>query len=178
VAAGLVILLNYENTPGTAGSPVVQWPASSAIQRHAGRATLLMFAHPQCPCTRASIGELALLMAHCQGLVDAHVVFFKPQESGDDWSKTDLWRSAAAIPGVTVGQDDAGAEADRFHAETSGYTLLYDRQGQLRFNGGITAARGHSGDNAGRSAIIGLLRDGLAGTNRTKVFGCSLLNPK
>ena len=40
-------------------------------------------------------------------------------------------RSAAAIPGVKVLSDVHGVEATRFGAETSGHTLLFDRDGRL-----------------------------------------------
>jgi len=32
--------------------------------------------------------------------------------------------------------------------------MLYDKLGQLVFNGGITSSRGHEGDNEGQDAII------------------------
>jgi hypothetical protein len=133
-----------------------------------------MLAHPHCPCTRASIGELALLMAHSQGRVTAYVLFLKPAGFSDDWEKTDLWHSAASIPGVKVMIDDGGAEARRFHAATSGQTMLYDAEGRLLFSGGITGSRGHAGDNAGRSAIVSLLNTGAAERAETFVFGCRL----
>ena len=178
--AGTRFLLVYDFTPGREGTGKApsHWPAASEIPHAAALPTLVMFAHPKCPCTRASMGELALLMAHCQGLVDARVVFFQPEGSGEDWSRTDLWRTAAAIPGVTVQADEGGAEATRFHATTSGQTILYDARGDLLFNGGITDGRGHSGDNAGRSAIIGLLNHRTAAVRQMPAFGCSLLDPE
>jgi hypothetical protein len=112
-------------------------------------------------------------MAQAQGRVTAYVLFVKPSGSADDWEKTDLWQSAASIPGVTVVVDD-GAEAQRFHAVTSGQTALYDVEGRLQFSGGITGSRGHSGDNAGRSAIVSLLNTGDAERTKTSVFGCPL----
>jgi hypothetical protein len=136
-----------------------------------------MAAHPQCPCTRASVAELAQLMAHVQGKVQAYVLFYSPRESGVDWQNTDTRRSAAQIPGVTVLSDVDGAEAQRFGAETSGHTFLFDPSGQLLFNGGITASRGHSGDNPGESAIVSLINDHSSKRSRTFVFGCSLKNP-
>ena len=60
--------------------------------------------------------------------------------------------SAAEIPGVEVVSDEDDAQSAAFGAAVSGQTLLYDREGRLIFSGGITAARGHAGDNAGRSA--------------------------
>jgi hypothetical protein len=116
-----------------------------------------MLAHPKCPCTRASIGELAAIMAHCQGRLNAYVLFMKPEGFTEDWEKTDLWQSASQIPDVQVISDPSGEEARRFSAVTSGQTLLYDLKGELLFSGGITPSRGHSGDNAGKSAIVSII---------------------
>jgi hypothetical protein len=176
VGSGLSVLLGYENTPAVAAEPSALWPADSQVQRTPGRATLVMVVHPHCPCTRASIGELALLMAQTQGRVVAYVLFLKPAGFADDWEKTDLWQSAASIPGVTPIVDYDGVEAGRFHANTSGQTVLYDAQGHLLFSGGITIARGHAGDNAGRSAIVSLLNTGRAEQTETPVFGCPLFD--
>jgi hypothetical protein len=115
-------------------------------------------------------------MAQCQGLVNANVLFIQPEGFNDEWAQTDLWQSAATIPGVTVRQDSGGIEARRFHAETSGQVLLYDAAGRLLFSGGITGSRGHSGDNAGRSTIVSLLIEGIAERNQTLVLGCSLFD--
>lgn len=178
VGAGLWVVSGYENSAGVAANPPVQFPDDSQIRRTPGQATLVMLAHPHCPCTRASIGELALLMAQSQGLVTAHVLFLKPPDFTNDWEKTDLWDSAATIPGVNVVRDTDGIEAARFHGATSGQTMLYDAGGQLLFHGGITSARGHSGDNPGRSAIVSLLNDGKAEQTKTAVYGCQLFNTK
>ena len=90
--------------------------------------------------------------------------------------KTNLWYDAKAIPGVEVMKDQDGSEARLFQAFTSGQTLLYDSKGHLVFNGGITGSRGHSGDNAGRKAIISLVTEGKANRTNTFVFGCSLFS--
>ncbi len=137
--------------------------------------TLLMFVHPQCPCTRASIEELNRLLARTEARVTARVLFFKPSGFPADWTRTGLWRSTAAIPGVTVVEDVDGAQARLFGAETSGYVLLYDTQGQLEFKGGITGSRGHAGDNAGENAVCSLLAGKTASLKQTQVYGCSLL---
>ena len=174
IAVGLTLLWRYEHASGPAAAPPSQWPLASGIHLASDRATLIMLAHPHCPCTRASIGELARLMAQAQGRVTAYALFVKPAGSSDDWENTDLWRNAAGIPGVNVVVDD-GVEAQRFHAVTSGQTVLYDAEGHLLFSGGITGSRGHSGDNEGRSAIVSLLNTGEAERAETVVFGCPLL---
>lgn len=117
-------------------------------------------------------------MARCQGRVAAHVLFLKPHGTTEDWAKTDLWRHASAIPGVMVHGDDDGTEASRFHSETSGHTMLYDQNGRLMFQGGITLSRGHAGDNPGRSALASLLEHKSSNEVTTAVFGCSLLASK
>lgn len=170
-------LLKYESSPGEVGRVSSSWPPDSAVQLANDRPTLVMVAHPQCPCTRASVAELAQLMAHVQGKVRAYVLFYSPRESGADWQNTDLRRTAAQIPGVTVLSDIDGAEAERLGAETSGHTFVFDPSGRLLFNGGITASRGHSGDNAGESAIVSLVNDHTSKRSQTFVFGCSLKNP-
>ena len=174
IGAGVGLLWNYESTPGTAAATPDRWPAASRIEPAADRATLVMLAHPHCPCTRASINELARLMTQARGRVTAYVLFVKPRGFSDAWVQTDLWESAAAIPGVTPVLDDDGDEAGRFHAATSGQTVLYDAAGHLLFSGGITSARGHAGDNAGRTAIVSLLTSDEAEERDTPVYGCPL----
>lgn len=176
-AACLATLWSYENTPGVRLKVPAQWPAASRIAPVPGIATLVMFAHPRCPCTRAGVGELEELIARCNGLVRAHVIFYKPNGAPDEWAHTDLWRSAAAITGVEVRCDEEGAEAALFGATTSGFVVLYDRLGQLRFNGGITSERGHSGDNEGLSAIVAILNGKPPRLTTMPVFGCPFSRP-
>jgi hypothetical protein len=178
VAFGITVLWQYSTTPGHPGAPPVDWPARAPIERGKGRATLVMFAHPQCQCSRATIGELAIIMAHARGQLDADVFFYLPAGEASTWARTDLWQSAITIPGVRAFEDRGAAVAQSFGAFTSGQTLLYDSGGRLLFKGGITAFRGHSGDNGGRSAVTALLQGETLRPNTlpvgTPVFGCSL----
>ena len=98
----------------------------------------------------------------------------KPSAFGDGWEKTDLWETATGLPDTTVVRDDDGREAIRFGVATSGQTMLYDAEGALLFSGGITGARGHAGDNAGRTALVALLNHLETDRTGTQVFGCSL----
>lgn len=174
LAFGGRTLFKYETTPGSVGPVSPSWPDMSIVSRQTDKPTLLMFAHPHCPCTRASIGELAQIMAHALGKVNAYVLFVKPRNAGPDWDDTDLRASAAAIPGITVVTDENGKEAARFGAETSGHTLVFDSNGALLFTGGITASRGHAGNNAGESAVLAAINQQPLERGRTPVFGCSL----
>lgn len=178
VAFGISVMWKYSASPGRAATPSADWPAGTPIARTAGRPTLLMFAHPQCSCSRASLEQLALLMARVGGSVDADVFFYFPAGEASAWAKSDLWQKASDIPGVRVFEDRDSAMAQHFRAYTSGQTLLYDSAGRLLFKGGITAFRGHSGDNAGRSVLTTLLQGAnpspMTPLAVTPVFGCSL----
>lgn len=174
VSIGLLRMWNFDKQPGHVAATPVSWPVESSIAR-SQKDTLIVLVHPHCPCSRATIGELGLLMAHCQNRLNTYVLFYRPSRTGPDWTKTDLWRSAAAIPGVQVVSDVDGREARRFGARTSGQVMLYSATGNLLFSGGITIARGHSGDNAGRMAIVSFVNTGEAPLAHTPVYGCSLL---
>ena len=176
VVAGLRLILVYENTPGRSAPSTAEWPTDSGIARTPGLPTLVTMVHPHCPCSRASVGELAILMARAHGLVNANVVFVKPKDFPEEWEKTDLWSSAAMIPGVKVMLDEEGIEAHRFGSQTSGQIMLYSADGRLLFSGGITSSRGHSGDNDGRNSLISFLTNGSGEQTETPVFGCPLFS--
>jgi hypothetical protein len=173
-ASGLAVLWAYDNAPGEGAMAPAAWPAGTALALANDRPTLVMLAHPQCSCTRASLDELAEALARATNQPRTYVLFLKPDGVSDDWAQSDLWKIAAKLPNVTVVRDDGGVEAKRFGVSTSGSTLLYDNGGELVFSGGITGARAHRGDNAGRQAIVDLLNRGTAASATTKVFGCSL----
>jgi hypothetical protein len=177
VIAGLAVLMSYDNRPGGAAHAPLQWPHRSRLQRDPSKQTLIMLAHPKCDCTRASLVELAELLGQANGRPKTFVVFIKPKGVPGDWQRTSLWATAERVPGVTVITDENGREAARFGIETSGQTLLYDQAGTLRFSGGITGARGKTGNNVGRQSLVSWLNRGAARQDSTPVFGCSLFGP-
>jgi hypothetical protein len=175
ILTGLFWLTAYDFTPGPGMHPPARWPSRANLPRAAY--TLVMAAHPKCPCTNASIDELSRLMASGDHRLTADVLFYVPPGVGADWWGTALWAKAAAIPGVTVHLDRGGEVERLFGAITSGSVIVYDAEDRLRFHGGITAARGHVGDNAGRSSLIALLETGQVADAETPVFGCPLRGP-
>lgn len=176
LALGAQALWRYSSTPGSAGPAPEHWPAEAPFQPRPGRATLVMVAHPQCPCTRASLAELARLMARIDA--DAWVLFLRPEGVEPGWERTGSWAAAAAIPGVRVLADVDGAAARAFGAETSGHVVFYDATGALRFSGGITAARGHEGPSAGGDAILAAMHGEEPGPGCALTFGCPLRSPE
>jgi hypothetical protein len=174
VGTGLWAVWAYDNRPGAAAAAPPQWPSATALVPNSAGPTLVFLAHPQCTCTRASLDELAEILARASTRPRTYVVFLKPSAVENGWEQTELWRRATQLPGVRVIRDDNGVEARRFGVETSGQTLLYDRRGTLVFSGGITGSRGHAGENAGELTLISLLSDGRTDRRATSVFGCPL----
>jgi hypothetical protein len=109
-----------------------------------------------------------------RGRVAGRVLFVRPAGLPEGWEQTDTWRTAQAIPGVTVAVDPDGVEAARFGARTSGQVLLYGEDGRLLFSGGITPIRGHGGASAGQERIVSLVTTGRADAATSRVFGCAL----
>lgn len=170
--------MSYENAPGRAGETSAVWPADSSIARQSDRATLLMFLHPYCPCSRASIEELNRLLGQCQNPISVNVLFVRPKGVTDDWANTSLRKVAQSIPGVHVALDENGKEAKRFGAESSGYAVLYSAKGDLLFSGGITGSRGHEGQNPGEDAVIAMVNGRSMPLTHSHVYGCDLFDPE
>jgi hypothetical protein len=172
----------YMITAGEAAVAPMRWPAAGGLGLRRGRFNLLVFVHPQCPCSRATLAELARIAAVGGSQLDTRVLVL--QYAGQADSKTSpMYQQARTIAEVSVSVDTNGAAARAFGAVCSGQALLYAPRGRLLFSGGITGLRGHEGDNAGETAILRLLDapDGAPGDPPaavllTPVFGCSLLD--
>jgi hypothetical protein len=130
------------------------WPAELAIARPANAYTLLLIAHPHCPCTRATFEELDEVVSRSGGRVRAPVIFVQPRGVDSAWVETALLERARRMPGVATLIDHEGRIAARLHVFTSGQALLYDPAGRLVYSGGLTGARGHVGRNRGMDAVL------------------------
>src|SRR5262249_3081726 len=177
-ALGLRVMLKYDYAAATEGTPPEKWPTATKVPRSPGLASIVVVVHPHCPCSLATVEELARLMALLHNRATATVIFVRPPGFSESWERTDLWRNAARIPGVRALSDPDGVEASLFGALASGQTMLYDAAGNLEFRGGITASRGHAGDSPGRAAILSVMNTGTSGTRHTSVYGCSLRDPE
>jgi hypothetical protein len=173
VLVGFGFLSWYDHTPGPRSTAPDVWPADSCLRPTPGRHCLVLALHPHCPCSRATLGELQVILQQCGERLAVHVLFYTPQGFDLEWARTDLWERAAALHGVTVRCDEGGAEGRRFGAVTSGHAVLYGPDGDLLFRGGLTGGRGQTGANAGRAAVIAHVL-GAAGPQQADVFGCPL----
>jgi hypothetical protein len=174
LAIGFVALWKYARTPGTSAEAPLDWPSGTHAMRSPGRPALVLFLHPKCPCSRATLTELREIVGRSRGAVDVTVEFVRPAGVEARWEETALWRDAGTLPGTTVLRDEGGLEAKRFGAETSGQALFYDGSGRRLFSGGITGSRGHAGANVGASTVAALIADDRAELCSTPVYGCPL----
>ena len=171
---GASALLRYQRAAGAPAAAPEKWPGRARLEKGSGP-TLVMFAHPRCPCSAAAVDSLSWLMSRAGGTLRAYVVFYAPSALSPDWERTSLRSAAEEIPGVAVVSDKDGAEARRFGAKTSGQTLIYGADGKLIYSGGLTSGRGHRGPNRWRRAALGLVSGNSAAPEAGPVFGCSLL---
>ncbi len=177
LAIGFSVLAREDFTPVTGALASPMFPPQSALALAPDVPTLIFFAHPRCPCTRASVHELAGLMASLSHRVAVTIVFTLPKGVAPHWEQGELWQEAATIPAIRVTTDHEGQEAQRFGVKGSGHVLLYQPSGRLVFSGGITPSRGHEGNNSGRAAVISLVLQGRSLVNHAPVYGCPLLEP-
>lgn len=175
VASGFWVLTEYEVRPAGLAAAPAEWPTASRIQRSAKGGTLLMFVHPHCPCSQASLVELAAILEQHEESVGVHLLFVRPDGVDANWTNTRLRRIAAQIPGAMAHDDARGDEAVLFAANTSGEVLFYDACGRLAFHGGVTAARGHYGASTSSELLSSLLEaKSIKRGECTAVYGCPL----
>jgi len=184
VAVGWVAVSRYDlTTEQPLGDDLAaQWPADSEIVRPDDLATILLFLHPKCPCSRASLTELERLTASLEGqrARDAKliVVVTTPESPSGEWLKTATVARASRLRNGTLFVDRGGVEAKRFGAVTSGLVMLYDGKGTCRYAGGVTIARGHEGENGGRLSLLKILEGDLTAPAKFPAFGCRLCLPE
>jgi hypothetical protein len=173
VVAAYRAIRRFETTPGEAAASRQMWPAATHVPRSAGRWSLVMLVHPHCSCSRASVEELAAIVERAPRDIDTTVVVYRPHEMPAGWERTEVYDAATRIHRAHVIVDDDGAEAAAFGGFTSGQTFLYDGEGRLRFAGGITSLRGHTGMNGGSAEVL-RIASRRAGSGGHPVFGCAI----
>lgn len=169
---GMAVLDAYALEAGPRGMP--QWTRDPSGASADGRWRLVMVLHPKCPCSRASVAELARLVPRLLPGTEAVVLAYCPGAEHERWADTPLLRAAAAIPGVHVRIDRDGREAELVGGRTSGHVALFHPDGRLMFSGGITPARGHEGDSLGQRAILACMEGRGASPVEAPVFGCAI----
>lgn len=174
---GMLCLVNYSTEPGSIKADVVRWPSESQVPRSANRFRLIVFSHPHCPCTKASLRQLQRVLPMAIAPVDCCVIFVAESLQ---WKVEDskLWQRAKQIKGVDLVKSEDLSEVHAFGASVSGEAFLFAPQGELLYHGGLTGSRGHEGDCDGSRTIAAYLAGGQSDITERPVFGCPLLNRK
>jgi hypothetical protein len=174
VGAMYQTIRRFETTPGRQAQALPSWPIQSRIVPAPDRWTLVMLIHPQCGCSRASIQELERIIELSGPSLQTYVLVYRPTGFPPGWEKTEVVQAAAGLRQARVVFDTDGREARLFGGFTSGQTFLYDRNGELRFSGGITSLRGHAGVNRGSMDVVNIVRS-RARQGTHPVFGCAIV---
>src|SRR5438552_1238510 len=95
------LLALHELTPGRVGK-VGGWPGSHLVALGHGTKTLLVFIHPGCPCTEATMTELRRILDENGNLVRASVLAFRPSAAASNWERTDLYERLVRFPDVKL----------------------------------------------------------------------------
>lgn len=179
IVAGQGWLLE-KSTRGSHAVSDADWPSDSSISLDPDKFTLLLFVHPRCACTKATLYELDRLMTRHADNLAGCVAFSMADEFDTELQrgKNTLWDQASLIPQVSKHKDFGNRECKRFAVDASGTALLFSPEGSLRFAGGLTSSKGHCGISAGIQAIDMILAQPAAEAIRTPIYGCSLVAPR
>jgi hypothetical protein len=80
IAVGAREIYAFSTQPGARADAPERWPGDSTLAGPDRHAAIVMFVHPECPCTRASLTELAAIAT--AGNASIQIVLTSP---GDAW---------------------------------------------------------------------------------------------
>jgi hypothetical protein len=168
----------YKLRPGPVGKIAQFWPQNIRIEPNSTYYNLVLFAHPKCSCTYASLVELQKIIAETKSKMKVSIFFYHPKGTNSDWTLGDSKKIAKKLPETQVYDDPGGENARRFGAMTSGQVMVYSPDGKLVFAGGITESRGHIGSNAGSRSIASVVNTGISIISSQRTLGCILFSEK
>ncbi len=175
--AAICVQLRYDSLPGIAAVPKTAWPAASKIKYSTITNTLVMVLHPRCPCSRASVQQVASMM-NTTNPPKCIFLFYTPSIFAKGWEKTDIWNQASEIPDSVLISDIDGRETKTSEHPHPDRPTFFDRQGFLRYSGGLTEGRGHQGECRNLEAAIKALNDSHKPTTFGAVYGCPVVDSR
>ncbi len=177
IVAGGTMVMEYSFRPGRVGLTPVTWPAASSVSRPVDRPTLVVAMHSRCPCTLATIEQLSHILSNTADRPRVVILLAMPRDADEAWKSNSMVARASSLPDVELVPDLGGEESNLHGAMTSGYVVLYNRDGRRVFSGGLTPSRGDAGESAGLAAVEAMLGGRIPGTSAAPVFGCELPAP-
>jgi hypothetical protein len=179
MALGWHIIFLHAYRPGAIVQGVTEWPLDApslhpALLKVPGHAEVVVFAHPFCPCTRATLQELDESLTRLPSTTAVTVVFVTAGLPAAAVADSDTIRLARQIPRVAVRLDDTGELVRQFGASISGEVFAFNSHGRRIYRGGLTPARGHQGDAAGQEQFEQLVNQNSDTACEAPVYGCPL----
>ncbi len=174
IAVAFLLLEKYKSTPGEQAASSGTWPTDSALQPERGSYNFVLALNSRCPCSRATVSELAQLLHGQDANPILHVLVYRPSSFPEGWEDSSLLEEVKKIPAARITIDIDAREAERFGIFTSGGLVLFGPRGDRLFQGGITPARGHTGETAAHDAIRARLLGVSSDLYVAPVFGCPL----
>jgi hypothetical protein len=150
---GWMWLLEHAFRPTATRDFVAQWPCGARPVPAEADTRIIVFAHPYCPCTRATLDQLDQSLTRFPHNTFVRVVFTTAGLHGRDIAESGLVAFARRMPRVDVYLDETAEETLRFQARVSGEVLAFDRSGNCQFHGGLTSGRGHRGESTGQRQL-------------------------
>ena len=180
VCSGMVAFYDYSFTQGASPATPASFPKQSRLPRIDGQRCLLMFVHPMCGCTNASVEQIRRLYHDIQAaghsVPQLTFVIRQPSATEPAWSSTSVLQLCNSVPGASLIQDYDGSESRLFGVTTSGTCCLFDNNGQRIFVGGITIARGHQGPAPSAWQLKRAITEGHITDEHFQVFGCAMFS--
>lgn len=155
-ACFFVLLPSSQQAPAFSSAAESKWPARTKLLPYQSQGHLLVFVHPYCPCTLATLKNLQDLSI--PETVTVSVVQLRNRNLESIHTPFSGISRIVEKKGWNLVLDDDGMEAKTFGATTSGECMLFSPTGSLLFAGGITASRGHSGENTGLDLLSGMIQ--------------------
>jgi hypothetical protein len=165
-------LTEHRFRPGNASTFNQAWPQASRLHPRPDTLTVVLFAHPECPCLAATLTEMERLQTLAREPFQLFVVF--EDDPAFDLSRSRHFRRVIDWKNAIVVHDADNHEIALFGAQTSGQVLIFDKDRRLLFSGGITESRAHEGDNNNLERAIAAGRSHASKVALTPVYGCSL----
>lgn len=173
ILAGVSALARFAYVPGDAANAPKSWPILTRLPAPANRPEILVFLHPKCGCSQATLRNLETMLPE---IGEKAVVKLVLNDLGDPklLEESRAFSTAKTLKNITLVVDHNGFETNAFEVKTSGQVMLYDESGRLVFAGGLTPFRGHEGVSEGELSIVKWLNQRDMTWKTTSVFGCAM----
>ena len=173
LVAGISAFAKFAYTPGETAHAPKLWPALTRLKAPNQLPKLLVFVHPKCGCSEATLRNLEKILPDLVNKVQIKIVM---NDLGDPamLQGSKAFAQASAFKNVDIVVDHGGYETAAFGVKTSGQAMLYDETGHLVFQGGLTPFRGHEGVSEGEISVVKWIQTREMVWKDTSVFGCAM----